>query len=88
MNGEGPAGVRLRVGELAVHGLTVRRPETLGPALEAALTRLIADRGVPGPWRAGGDLTPPPLSVTAEPGIAAEALAERLALALYEGLGG
>lgn len=80
--------VRLHVAALALDGLNLRRPETLGPALETALTRLITDRGVPAPWRTGGELTPPPLTVTTEPGVTAETLAERLALALYEGLGG
>lgn len=80
--------VRVRIGELAVHGLSLGRPETLGPALESALTRLIAERGTPASWCSGGELHPRPLSVSAEPGMSAEVLAERLALAVYEGLGG
>jgi hypothetical protein len=80
--------VHLTIGRLAVHGIELRRPETLGPTLGAALTRLIAERGTPAAWDAGGELALRPLTVTVHDGMAAETFADHLALALYEGLGG
>jgi len=74
--------IRLEIGELAVHGVEVVRPERLGPAIETALAGLLRDRGVPADLHA----EPGPLTVTVDGPIRAEALAQRLAHAVYEGL--
>jgi len=75
---------RLEIGELAVHGVDVVRPERLGPAVETALAQLLRDRGVPAD---PGPLTAPVTIVVTQP-VRAEVLAERLAHAMYEGLTG
>jgi hypothetical protein len=75
--------IRFEIGELAVHGVEVLRPERLGPAMESALTGLLRDRGVPTGWRAE---PAGPLNIVVEHPIRAEVLAERLALAVYKGL--
>jgi hypothetical protein len=76
--------IRLEIGELAVHGVDVVRPERLGAAVEAALTGLLRDRGVPAGWRA----EPGPVTVVVDGPIRAEVLAEHLARAVYQGLAG
>ena len=82
-------GVRLEIGELALHGVPVSRPQALGPAFEAALTRLLRDRGVPPAWSDGAPGPPDrPLTVTLPRDANPEALAERLAAAVYERLAG
>lgn len=74
--------IHVEIGELAVHGVDVVRPERLGPAFSAALTGLLRDRGVPAH---PGQITAP-VTIVAEHSIRAEVLAERLARAVYEGL--
>jgi len=87
--GARPESVRLEIGELAVHGIDVRRPHLLGPAVETELAGLLRDRGVPPSWSSGGPAEPArPLTVVAGRSIGAEVLARRLALAVYEGLAG
>jgi hypothetical protein len=75
---------RLEIGELAVHGVDVVRPERLGPAVETALARLLRDRGLPAD---PGPLTAPVTIVVTQP-VRAEVLADHLARAMYEGLAG
>jgi hypothetical protein len=84
-----PAEVRLRIGELALHGVPVTGADRLGPALAAALDKLLRERGVPASWSDGAAPSRPrPVTVVADRSGNPELLARRLALALYEGLGG
>ena len=82
--------VRLEIGELVVSGVDVTHPHRLGPGVEAALTALLRDRGVPSQWSTGErvDVTDaaPSLRVRLDRVIDAELLAQRLALAVYDGL--
>ncbi|MGW3206857.1 hypothetical protein [Streptomyces sp. NPDC001135] len=82
-------GLELRIGEIAVRGVELRRPDLLGPAFEAALTRRLRERGVPPGWTTG-EVSPPsrPLTLTVAPGAGAEEIAEGLARTVYAGLGG
>ncbi|MBO0654491.1 hypothetical protein J1792_17390 [Streptomyces triculaminicus] len=80
--------VELHIGEIAVHGVEVERPDLLGPAFEAAFSRLLHERGVPASWSTG-ELTAPDRTLTMDrfgPTTSTEALAERLARTVYEGL--
>jgi len=76
--------IRLEIGELAVHGVDVVRPERLGSEFEAALTGLLRDRGVPA--HVGG--IEAPVTIVVDSPIRAEVLAERIARAVYRGLAG
>ena len=84
-----PAEVQLRIGELALHGVPVTAAHRLGPALADALDRLLRERGVPASWSAGQvSARPRPVTVVADRSGDPELLARRLAVALYERLGG
>ena len=81
--------VRLRIEELVLDGFAPGDRYRIGEAVERELTRLLAERGVPGGLAAGGEA--PRLDAgwfDLAPGSGPEAIGTGVAAAVYGGLGG
>ena len=78
----------LRVDELVVAGFGSVDGQRLGRAVERELARLLSERGIPsglGRSQAVAHVVAPPIELPAAAGP--EAIAARVARAIYEGLG-
>lgn len=79
--------IELHIEELVLEGFSPRDRHRIGEAVEAELTRLLEERGVPGSIKSGGEIESiNGGSFEVAPGSRAEKVGSQVAKAVYGGL--